>query len=105
MGSVEDIGRMDLVQDKPPREEKNKEDRENKQSQMSLSLKVNFTLLLLDNRHTEHFTCLNILRNVFLKNDEIRNLHKINKPYKSNYIPLYDLIFQPPPPHQLNQSC
>ena len=65
MGSVEDIGRMDLVQDKPPKEEKNKEDRENKQSQMSLSLKVNFTLLLLDNRHTKHFTCLNILRKVF----------------------------------------
>ena len=40
MGSVEDIGRIDLVQDKP-REEKNKEVRENKQSQMSLSLKVN----------------------------------------------------------------
>lgn len=54
MGSVEDIGRMDLVEDKPPREEKNKEDRENKQSQMSLSLKVDFTLLLLDIQNILH---------------------------------------------------
>ena len=42
MGSVEDIGRLTGEVVDKAREEKNKEERESKQSQMSLSLKVNF---------------------------------------------------------------